>query len=313
MIRRSRLFTICIAFFFATACGSATCAPVPSYGNSAGEECFVAPPMLTAVFHETCAQEDSGVELDTSHLSEGYLSLRTSLEGKLKCMVTYQDPFSENLPHEYTYLIPSDGTAAVIPLQMGSGTYEFAIYKNISNDRYACVLRRTETVALQDEFQPFMRPSIYVNYSPDSECVQKAAQLTKDAVDAVDAAARIYDYIVNTIRYDTQKADTVGSDYFSNPDETLFSTQGICVDYAALAAAMLRSQGIPTKVITGYVAPDHLYHAWNMIWFEETGWVTVGFQVNANHWNRLDPTFAAAGADFSYIGSAENYTDFRTY
>ena len=53
--------------------------------------------------------------------------------------------------------------------------------------------------------------------------------------------------------------------------------KGICFDYASLAASMLRSQGIPTKIIFGYVAPDNLYHAWNMFYTEEKGWTKVEF------------------------------------
>ena len=35
-------------------------------------------------------------------------------------------------------------------------------------------------------------------------------------------------------------------------DETLKTKKGICFDYAALMTAMLRSQGIPTKLEIGY-------------------------------------------------------------
>lgn len=59
-----------------------------------------------------------------------------------------------------------------------------------------------------------------------------------------------------------------------NPDETLASRSGICFDYASLAAAMLRSLGIPCQVITGYVGPESLYHAWNMVYIDGS-WVGV--------------------------------------
>ena len=108
-------------------------------------------------------------------------------------------------------------------------------------------------------------------------------------------------------------AATVQSGYLPTPDETMQTGKGICFDYAALAASMLRSQGIPTRMVFGYVAPDQLYHAWNMFYTEETGWVTVKFEVSANSWVRLDLTFAANGADNKFIGDGSNYADVYYY
>ena len=106
---------------------------------------------------------------------------------------------------------------------------------------------------------------------------------------------------------------SVQSGYMPDPDETLKSGLGICFDYASLTAAMLRSQGIPTKVIFGYVSPNGVYHAWNMFYTEESGWVTVGFEVAGDDWNRIDLTFSANGADQTFIGDGSNYTDVYEY
>lgn len=273
---------------------------------------FTAPEPLTAAFDETAARTDNDVLWDISHLAQGYVAVRTSQQGKIKFLLTYQGD-TGGAPGQYSYLMPADGSPAIIPLQLGSGDYELAVCQNISGDKYAYLSRQTVTAALEDDFAPFLRPSIYIPYSPDSACVAKASELTSGAADTVDAVGRIYDYIITNIDYDTPKAESIGTDYYPDPDETLATGKGICVDYAALAAAMLRSQGIPTKLITGYVAPNDLYHAWNMIWLEETGWITVEFEVKSGVWNRVDTTFAAGGADSRYIGDGSNYTDFRTY
>ena len=71
---------------------------------------------------------------------------------------------------------------------------------------------------------------------------------------------------------------------------------------------MLRSQGIPTKIIFGYVSPGELYHAWNMFYTEETGWTKVEFKVNENDWSRIDLTFSASNASDDF-----KYTDVYTY
>jgi len=105
----------------------------------------------------------------------------------------------------------------------------------------------------------------------------------------------------------------VPSGYVPVPDETMNTGMGICFDYASLAASMLRSQGIPTKLIFGYVAPDDLYHAWNMVYTEESGWITVEFKVSEESWNRVDLTFSANGSDAKFIGNGENYADVYEY
>ena len=76
---------------------------------------------------------------------------------------------------------------------------------------------------------------------------------------------------------------------------------------------MLRSQGIPTKMIFGYVSPNDLYHAWNMFYTEETGWVTVSYEVKGNTGNRLDLTLSANGANDKFIGDGGNYADLYFY
>ena len=166
-----------------------------------------------------------------------------------------------------------------------------------------------------DEFQPFLRPSAYVDYDQDSECVKLAAQLASKEEDALGVVGAVFEYICDNIVYDKEKAQTVQTTtgYMPVLDDTLRTGKGICFDYASLVAGMLRSQGIPTKMVFGDVSPDDIYHAWNMFYTEETGWVTVKYEVKAGSWNRLDLTFSANGADTSFIGDGANYLDEKYY
>ena len=89
--------------------------------------------------------------------------------------------------------------------------------------------------------------------------------------------------------------------------------KGIWFDNGKLTADMQRSKGIPTKLIFGYVAPNDLYHAWNMFYTEESGWVTVSFEVKGKIWTRIDPTFSAGGAADRFVGDGSNYADVYSY
>ncbi len=267
---------------------------------------YAAPPLLGAAFHVEAAAGENGALLDLSALADGYVAVSVEADARIKLQVKYGE-------ETYNYDVASDGTPSCFPLQSGDGTYLFRVMKNVSESKYIEIYAKEADVKLKDGYQPFLRPSDYVNYSEDSACVQKARELAKQAPDALGLVGQVYAFVTGGVRYDTEKAQSVQSGYLPKPDETLATGQGICFDYAALAAAMLRSQGIPCKMIFGYVSPGNVYHAWNMFYTAKTGWVTVKFEVRGESWNRLDLTFAANGQDDVFIGDGSNYTDLFVY
>ena len=92
-------------------------------------------------------------------------------------------------------------------------------------------------------------------------------------------------------------------------NKVLKTKKGICFDYAALMTGMLRSQGVPCKLVVGYAGTA--YHAWISVWSEESGWVDGAVFFNGESWQRMDPTFASSGksskAILDYIGDGSNY------
>ena len=77
--------------------------------------------------------------------------------------------------------------------------------------------------------------------------------------------------------------------YTPDVDKVLISKTGICSDKATLLAAMLRSQGIPTKYVTGEITAGA--HAWNEVYLDNTWFsmdVTVGtFWTNSDYQVRV--------------------------
>ena len=262
--------------------------------------------MLTAAFHPEQAEGSSNAMIDLSAVSEGYVAVSAISNKRLKFQVLKDGS-------TYNYDISSEGEPSIFPLQCGDGAYTFRIMENVSNKKYALRFGTSCEVTLLDEFQPFLRPSDYSDYTEQSECVRKAAELAGECADKLEVVSAVYAYVCKNIRYDSVKAASVRSGYLPDVDETYLTGKGICFDYAALAAAMLRSQGIPTKIIFGYVAPRDLYHAWNMFYTEESGWVTVSFEVSEKSWNRMDLTFSAGGASSNFVGDGSNYTDVYSY
>lgn len=275
-------------------------------GASSGGGGYKAPKFKGASFHADEAVGNGQVAIDLSAASKGYVAIAGTSEKRLKFQVIKG-------AETYTYDVSSNGEPSVFPLQCGDGEYSFKVMENVMDSKYAESFSTSADVQLKDEFAPFLRPSDYVDYNKKSACVSKAAEIAANSAEAMDVVSGVYDYICDNVTYDEEKAQTVQSGYMPSPDDTIASGKGICFDYASLAAAMLRSQGIPTKVIFGYVAPDNLYHAWNMFYTEETGWVTVDYEVNADSWNRIDLTFAANGADSDFIGDGSHYSDVYIY
>ena len=241
--------------------------------------------------------------IDYSNLEDGYVMVKFTGKTEKRLKARVKGPTTT-----YTYdLTPGDW--ATYPLSDGNGKYQFAVYENVSGTKYSTVLAADQTVKLADEFAPFLRPNQYVDYSESSKSIAKAKELTKDITDPLKQVAVIYDFVVKNLTYDRQKAATVKSGYVPVLDTVLETKKGICFDYAALMTGMLRSQGIPCKMVFGYAGTA--YHAWISVWTEDTGWVDGAIFFDGTSWHRMDPTFASTGRQsasvMKFIGDGTNY------
>ncbi|MEF2594494.1 MAG: transglutaminase-like domain-containing protein [Eggerthellaceae bacterium] len=185
--------------------------------------------------------------------------------------------------------------------------------QNTSGNNYVEIASASAQVTLASEFEPYLRPNQFCDYDDASACVTQARSLAAGAANEGDVVRSIYQWVVDNIAYDYDKAAELATvtGYIPDPDRTYEERTGICFDYASLAAAMLRSLGIPCQVVTGYVAPDALYHAWNMVYIDGS-WVSVEFSIQPDTWTRMDLTFAAAGAGDT-TGDGTGYTDRYRY
>lgn len=260
------------------------------------------------VFDQKAATFQNNAAIDTSHAAEGYVTAKAQLTTPAKAQVS-KDKTS------YLYNLPGDGMVVALPLNMDDGSYNIRIMQRVNGNNYAEVLSVNVDAKLKSEFEPFLRSTYYCQFANDSACAQTAREITANAETAGDAVAAIYSYVTTHISYDTEKAErlTKVSGYVPNPDETLATGKGICFDYASLMAAMLRSVGIPCQIVTGFVSPDDIYHAWNMVYVDGK-WTAANIDVKPNTWSRLDPTFGASSKGLSsLIGGGQDYVDRYIY
>lgn len=253
----------------------------------------------------TLVQKTDKAVIDYSNTADGYIMVKYtgSTTVKLKAQVTGPSAVT------YTYDLTA-GKWAVFSLSDGSGSYKATVFQNVSGTKYATVTSVTFTVSLKNEFAPFLLPNQYVDYSNATKTVAKAKELIGGDTATLDQVQAVYDYVVNNLTYDKEKAATVKSGYLPVLDTVLAQKKGICFDYAALMAGMLRSQNIPCKLVVGYAGT--VYHAWINVYSEETGWVNGAIYFDGVSWKLMDPTFASSGKQskeiMSYIGDGTHYT-----
>lgn len=204
----------------------------------------------------------SGTVVDKGHADQGYIYVKHKASKKrLKLRIS-----SGN--QTYTYDLNQNGEFEVFPLQMGSGSYKVRVFEQVKGSQYSAVSSISFSANIKDENLPYLYPNQYVCYDGDTKAVAEAAsicsglasdQKKKDAVERFVTGKFMYDYMTALLVQDAGV-------YLPDVDKTLRSKTGICFDFAALVCCMLRTQGIPTKLVIGYA--DNAYHAWNQAYID---------------------------------------------
>lgn len=258
--------------------------------------------------------QNAKAAVDASNLADGYVSVKYTggKDVRIKVRIT-----KSGTTDYYDYNLNNKGTAETFPLTEGDGEYTIGVYENTTGTKYASAYSCTVTLALTSEFSPYLYPNQYVNFSDSSKVVAKAAELIKAAGAKTDLekVTAVYHYVVNNISYDYDLAANVASGYLPDVDKVLESGKGICFDYAAVMAAMLRSQNIPCKLVVGFAGK--VYHAWINVYIEGVGWVDQLIYFDGKTWSLMDPTFVSSGkndpAVLKYVGDGTNYSQKYAY
>lgn len=211
----------------------------------------------------------------------------------------------------YTYNLPYSVWSA-FPLSLGDGRYTVTVHENRSGSKYAQLLSVSFNVELENEFEPFLRPSQYIDYMVALDSFlgipeMKEAALTANTLEKVDI---VYRYVVENMNYDYVQAATVKSGYVPDLARVISRKRGICFDFSSLMTSMLRILNVPCKMVFGYVGQT--YHAWISVWTEEEGWVDAIY-FDGMAWHRMDPTFASAGTSdetiAKHVGNGKYYAE----
>ncbi|MBQ3030740.1 MAG: transglutaminase domain-containing protein [Agathobacter sp.] len=274
--------SILLCCFTLCACGDSATDETPKSTEKGSRDntSVVLVPEATGTAVHSC---DSAT-VDVSNISEGYIMADYhGTSSKVKLQITGPDGVT------YTYNL--HGGYETFPVTAGNGTYTIGVFENISETKYSTALSFTADAGITNEFGPYLYPNQYVNFNASSLPVSKAVELAYTANTDLEVVENVYNYIIDHFTYDYDKAKSVVSGYLPVVDDVYRTNTGICFDYAAVMATMLRSQNIPTRLEVGYMGEE--YHAWISIYIEDIGWINGIIEFDGSTWNLMDPTFAS--------------------
>lgn len=271
-----------------------------------------APAVSTMLVPEASGKQTAKNEkatIDYSNIKDGYVMVNFTAATTKRLKVKVIGPAVT-----YTYDL-TKGVWTTFPLSDGNGDYQVKVYEQTEGTKYAVVLSQKFNVTLTDEFAPFLRPNQYVDYANATNTIAMAKTLAGNISDPLTKVEVIYNYVVGNFTYDYNRAANPPTGYLPVLDSVLAEKKGICFDYAALMTGMLRSQGVPCKLVVGYAGT--VYHAWVSVWTKETGWVDGVIRFDGSSWQRMDPTFASSNKSsekiMKYIGDGSNYNSMYFY
>lgn len=199
-------------------------------------------------------KKNGKLKLDVSYTGDGYFmaAVQSKNKHKLKLRVIKG---GETL----TYDLNGDAEYEIFPLQLGSGKYEVTLYENVSGKKYSQEGKVNLTVKLKREDAAFLCPSQYLNYTELSEAVAEAERQCQGKSEK-ETYKIVCDFMKSRFAYDFMKAATVKAGVLPDIDGSYRKHMGVCQDLSAIMVCMLRTQGIPSRLMIGYA--DKQYHAW---------------------------------------------------
>jgi len=153
-------------------------------------------------------------------------------------------------------------------------------------------LKTLETVApfplaaVPDEVKYYLEPTEQVQ-SENAKIINKARELTQGVTTEFDAVQRTITWVVDHVRYVTPPKRYDALYAFE-------SGKGNCQNFSHLSAALLRSVGIPARIVNGItlnkpfnisrqrgvltVKMGQGRHSWIEVWFPDLGWIPLDAQ-----------------------------------
>ncbi|WP_337103189.1 transglutaminase domain-containing protein [Paenibacillus sp. YIM B09110] len=255
--------------------------------------------MIASIKVTSAEASENTTWLNTASLDKGIVSVSYEVKAnvKTKVMIAKGD-------NKYTYNMTASKKVEQFPLQLGNGDYTVSVLENTEGNKYKVVNKETVKLNLANNSVIYLNSVQNVAWTSSSLAIVKAKELTKNSKSDNEKVRAIYDYIINNIKYDYDLAANISTDYLPSIDKTLSTKKDICYGYSSLFAAMLRSVGVPTKLVMGDTEYVSVYHAWNEV-FLNGKWVIIDTTVDAG--------LKKSNKKFDLIKDASKYSAAKQY
>jgi transglutaminase-like putative cysteine protease len=233
------------------------------------------------------------------NISRGIIGVKYSSDSgkKAKVLIQYKEA-------KYQYNIKSSDAMSYFPLQLGNGAYSIGVFEQVEGTSYLPVSSDSVSLSLDDSSKVFLASIQLINWTDKMNTVTLAKELTKNKTTDAEKIEVCYQYMVQQFKYDFAKLKNLQYDYIPVIDDVVKKKLGICYDYSAVLASMLRSLGIKCKLIMGYTPNVKEYHAWNQISMDGK-WVVVD--------TTYDSQMYAAKVKYSFEKPLKDYKESYQY
>ncbi len=231
--------------------------------------------MLSLLLPVVSLQAAQEATIDTTAIAKGvvHVSYKGTGDKQVKVMI-------QKGADKYTYNLNAQGEQESFPLQLGNGDYKISVLENTTGSKYRLVTSEVRVLDMPNPNDVYLNTIQNINWSTEMQAILKAQSLTEGVQDTMIKEQAIYAHLVGEYFYDYDKLATLAHTYIPVIDETYVAKTGICYDFSSLYASMLRSQGIPVKLVKGYTPNAEGYHAWNEV-----------YDVQTDTWSIIDTTY----------------------
>ena len=153
--------------------------------------------------------------------------------------------------------------------------------------------------AVLDRWDEFLGPTPLTEV--DDELSGIAAQIRSESATPRDAGMAVCRWVHSTLNYEPGSTGV-----HTSALEAYAARRGVCQDLSHLAIGLLRSMGVPTRYVSGYLHPDPSAEIGRTVVGESHAWV----EWFDGSWTRYDPTNSQAPTQAHVVvGRGRDYGD----